>query len=92
MALEKARQEQMEAKQKLEDLDHKQRLLGDFISKVKQYSVAEATDVSVWIQKESNRLGEGGGGGIGERGWGILLTSSLVTFYKHIKLFVSFHI
>ena len=46
MALEKVRQEQNKARQKLEDLDRKQKQLGEFINNVKQYEIAEATDVN----------------------------------------------
>ena len=47
VALERVRDEQNRARQKLEDLDRKQKQLGDFINSVKQYDVAEATDVCV---------------------------------------------
>ena len=46
VALEKVRQEQNKARQKLEDLDRKQKQLGEFINNVKQYEIAEATDVN----------------------------------------------
>ena len=46
VALERVRDEQNRARQKLEDLDRKQKQLGDFINNVKQYEIADATDVS----------------------------------------------
>ena len=49
VSLEKVRDEQLCARKKLEDLDRKQKQLGEFINSVKQFEIAEAIDVSFFI-------------------------------------------